>query len=217
VEEALRSRCRVAAILASDSAASDAERIAGSTDIVYLSDVLFQSIAATETSQGVMALVEPPKFGLETVFAGQALAVVLDGIQDPGNAGTILRASEAFGATGAVLLKGTVNPYNPKAVRASAGSLFRLPVVAGVDTSVLILALKDTTLYAAMPRAEQLASQADFVRACAIAIGSEGRGVGQEVQARAQGVRIPTRSVESLNASVAAGVLLYEAARQRSG
>ncbi len=77
-----------------------------------------------------MALVDPPDWRLEQLVQGSALVVVLDGLQDPGNAGTIVRAAEAFGATGAIFLKGSVSPYNPKTLRASAGSLFRLPTAA---------------------------------------------------------------------------------------
>jgi TrmH family RNA methyltransferase len=217
IDEALRSRRRIAAIVASESAAAEAEQIARGTDIVRVSDAAFRTIAATETSQGVLALVEPLAQDFDQVFGESALAVALDGIQDPGNAGAILRAADAFGATGVVLVKGSVNPYNPKAVRASAGSIFRLPIVSGVPAERLLQSVSDRgiTLYAAMPHAENDAARTDFRRSCALIIGSEGRGVSQALAAAAKGVRIPTRSVESLNAAVAAGVLLYEASRQR--
>src|SRR6202035_4126314 len=91
----------------------------------------FRDLSSTETPQGVIALVRPPAWTLDQILSGCALVVVLDGVQDPGNAGAILRAAEAFGATGAVFLKGTVNPYNPKCLRGSAGSVFRLPLVLG--------------------------------------------------------------------------------------
>ncbi len=101
--------------------------------VAVLPDALLQSISGTETSQGVMALVKPPEWKLEQLFRGRPLVVVLDGLQDPGNAGAIVRAAEAFGATGALFLKGAASPYNPKTLRASAGSLFRVPFLAGVD------------------------------------------------------------------------------------
>jgi len=143
---------------------------------------------------------------------------VLDGVQDPGNAGAILRAAEAFGATGAAFLKGTVSPYNPKCLRASAGSVFRLPVVPSLDASLLMAALeqKRVHLFAAMPRAETPLFDANLAGRCAIVIGGEGRGVSQKLQVHAKGLKIPTSGVESLNAAVAAGVLLYEARRQRT-
>src|SRR5437660_12389618 len=141
-----------------------------------------------------MALVRPPRWTVEQLFRGQSLTLILDGIQDPSNAGAILRAAEAFGATGAAFLKGTVSPYNPKCLRASAGSVFRLPVVAALDESLLMAALeqKHVHLYAATPRAETLLSAANLAGRCAIVIGGEGRGVSPKLQARAKGLKIPT-------------------------
>src|SRR5580693_5771889 len=136
LEEALRSDCEIGAVFAAESVKSAVERhVAGLKKIrvVVLADELFRSISATEASQGVIALVRPPAWTLDQLFRGQSLGVILDGIQDPGNAGTIVRAAEAFGATGVVFLKGTVSPYNPKCMRASAGSIFRVPLVAGLD------------------------------------------------------------------------------------
>ena len=144
--------------------------------------------------------------------------IVLDGVQDPGNAGAILRAAEAFGAPAWRFSRARVSPYNPKCLRASAGSVFRLPVVAAIDESLLLAAFdqKRIALYAAMPRAAKLVSDANFSERCAIMIGGEGRGVSPALQQRATGVKIPTSGVESLNAAVAAGVMLYEARRQRT-
>ena len=157
---------------------------------------------------------QPPSWRFPELLKNPALVVVLDSIQDPGNAGAILRAAEAFGATGAVFLKGSVNPYNPKALRASAGSVFRLPLVAGV-THEELFELASMPLFAATPRAATVLADADLAQPCALVIGSEGRGVSPALAAKATGVRIPTEHVESLNASVAAGILMYEARRQR--
>ena len=157
----------------------------------------------------------PPVSTLEQMTRGDdALVVVLDGVQDPGNAGAIMRASEAFGASGVVFLKGTVNPYNPKCIRGSAGSVFRVPLIASVEADE-ILRLTRMTWYAAMPRAQKMASDADLAGRCGIIIGSEGHGVSPMLASRATGLRIPTSGVESLNAAVAVGILLYEACRQR--
>src|SRR5262249_61825713 len=98
--------------------------------------------ASREARQGVIALVKPPAWTLDQLMRGRALVVVLDGIQDPGNAGAILRSAEAFGATGVAFLKGTVSPYNPKCLRASAGSVYRLPLAVGVGESLLVAALE---------------------------------------------------------------------------
>ena len=170
-----------------------------------------------ESSQGVMALVKPRSRDMDQLFRGRSLVVVLDGVQDPGNAGSIIRAAEAFGATGVILVKGSVSPYNTKTLRAAAGSLFRMPFVPALDESLTLAAITQRRLdvYAAMPRAEKLAGDVDLRRRCALIIGSEGRGVSAALSSAALDIRIPTQGVESLNASVAAGILLYEAFRQR--
>ncbi|HWF11580.1 MAG TPA: RNA methyltransferase [Bryobacteraceae bacterium] len=222
LEEALRSERIVRVVLASESAKSTVERhisgLRGARRVV-MPDRLFQTISSTETSQGVIALVEPPHWSNEDLFRGKCLVLVLDGIQDPGNAGAIARAAEAFGATGLMFVKGTVSPLHPKALRASAGSLFRIPFVFGIDAPLAKEALKEQhlDLYAAMPftGSERLAGDVDFTRGCAIMVGGEGRGVGKELHGIAEDVAVPTIGVESLNAAVAASVLLYEARRQR--
>lgn len=222
LEEALRSERNVRVVLASESVKTTVERHVGGLHgprVVVLPDRLFQTIAATETSQGVIALVEPPEWSVEQLFRGRSLVIVLDGLQDPGNAGAIARAAEAFGATGLVFVKGTVSPVHPKTLRASAGSLFRIPFVAGLEAPLVRAALQQrrVDVYAAMPftGTQQLAGDVDLARRCAIVIGSEGRGVSQELHGIAKDVAIPTVGVESLNAAVAASVLLYEARRQR--
>src|SRR5260221_6453712 len=127
LEEALRSGCEIEAVLVSEFALHDLGERGART--IVLKDALFRSIASTETTQGVIALVRPPRSTLDQILSGDTLALVLDEVQDPGNAGAMLRACEAFGGTGAVFLKGSVDPYNPKCLRASAGSIFRLPLV----------------------------------------------------------------------------------------
>ena len=146
------------------------------------------------------------------------MAVVLDGLQDPGNAGSIVRAAEAFGATGVLFTKGTVSPFNPKTLRASAGSLFRVPFVHGLDVTLARAAFqqRQVDVYAAMPHGARPLPQADLRRKCALVIGSEAHGVSEALRCGAVGISIPTMGVESLNAAVAAGILLYEAQRQRS-
>jgi TrmH family RNA methyltransferase len=137
--------------------------------------------------------------------------------QDPGNAGAVVRAAEAFGATGLMFLKGTVSPHNPKTVRASAGSIFRVPLVSGLDETLARAALEQRRLdiYAAMPAGKRDLGDCDLTRPCALIIGSEGRGVSERLRSAALDLRIPVAGVESLNAAMAAGILLYEARRQR--
>jgi TrmH family RNA methyltransferase len=221
LEEALRSDCEVGAVVAAESAMPAVEarvlRLPG-LRLIVLADGLFQAVSGTESAQGVMALVRPPMWTVDRLFGGTALVVVLDGVQDPGNAGAILRASEAFGTSGVIFLKGSVSPHNPKAVRASAGSVFRVPLVTGLDAAPALAALEQHRLdvYAGMPSGSKDLGEADLTRPCALIIGSEGGGVSEQLRAGAIGLRIPVASVESLNAAMSAGILLYEARRQRA-
>lgn len=205
LDEAIRSQIEIHAVILAESAPEPGGLQA--TRVVRVLDSLFQKLASTESPQGVLALVRLPEWSADDLLRGTPLVVVLDGVQDPGNAGAILRTTEAFGATGAVFLKGTVNRSNPKCLRASAGSVFRLPMVGEIPPGL--------ELYAADPRAKLSIADARLAAPCAIVIGAEGHGVRPEIAARATGVKIPTSNVESLNAAVAAGILLYEARRQR--
>jgi TrmH family RNA methyltransferase len=220
LEEALRSDCEIGAMFAAESVKSAVERHVGGLKkirVMVLPDELFRTISATEASQGVITLVRPPAWTLEQIFRGHSLAVILDGIQDPGNAGTIVRAAEAFGATGVVFLKGSVSPYNPKSLRASAGSIFRVPLVAAMEERLWMAAAEQRKLemFALMPQAAVELGECNFSGKCAIIVGSEGRGVSERLRAKAAGVRIPTVGVESLNAALAAGFTLYAARKQR--
>jgi TrmH family RNA methyltransferase len=169
----------------------------------------------TEHSQGVIALVRAPFHNLEEICKPETpgLVVVLDCIQDPGNAGTIIRSAEAFGATGVVLLKGSVHPWNPKCLRASAGSLFRIPVVTGVED---LNKFAGWNWYVAAGEAIETIDVVDWTRPSLLFVGNEGAGVRGIWRDRSRALRIPTTGVESLNAAVAASVILYEAKRQRS-
>lgn len=223
LEEALRSDCEVKTVLAAESVRSAVQshvrRLRG-VRVIEVADSLFEKIAGTETSQGVIALVRPPAWSLAQLFRGAALVVALDGVQDPGNAGTIIRAAEAFGATGILFLKGTVSPFNAKTLRASAGSVFRVPFVCGIDGDLARAALQQQKLnvYAAVPcgGAAKDVTGVDLTKRCAIIIGSEAHGVSAVLRGGAFDVAIPTVAVESLNAAMAASILLYEARRQRS-
>jgi len=219
--EALRGDLEIKAILAAESVHLGVrDKLHGHTNIrlVVVSDSLFQKVADTESSQGVITLANPPAWKLEDCLRGPSLAIVLDGVQDPGNAGSIVRAAEAFGASGVLFTKGTVSPFNPKTLRASAGSLFRVPIVHNLDTAMARAALEERKIavYAAMPSQALPPGAADLTRSCALVIGSEARGVSERMRSGAVGLSISTVGVESLNAAVAAGILLYEAQRQRS-
>ena len=215
LEEALASGCEIGAVLAAESFADRLPPL-NETRTVVLKDRTFHALASTENPQGVMALVRPSACAIEAMME-RALIVAIDGVQDPGNAGAMLRAAEAFGATGAVFLKGSANPYNPKAMRASAGSIFRLAVIAHMDEHTFIGALSGHGIarYAAAPRGGRMIGDVDLKGPCAIVIGAEGKGVSAMLLDGSVPIRIPTMKVESLNAAVAAGVILYEAQRQR--
>jgi TrmH family RNA methyltransferase len=172
----------------------------------------------------VAALLVPPVFGVEDVVggssSGSALILVAVGLQDPGNLGTLVRSAEAFGATGVLTTPGTVSAWNQKALRASVGSVFRVPVV-GVSASEMEgLKKRGVRLIAAVGAEGEdviAAAEMDFAAACAVLIGNEGNGLGREwLEMCDAQVTIPCPGpVESLNAAVAGSLLLYEASRQR--
>jgi TrmH family RNA methyltransferase len=221
LEEAMRSGCRVRQVLAAESAREQLPPLDG-IKLAILPDGLLQKVSGTETSQGVIALVKPPVWKLEQLFHGCPLVVVLDGLQDPGNAGAIVRAAEAFGATGILFLKGSASPFNPKTLRASAGSLFRVPYLHGVDATLARAALEQNKveLYASVPARAGAAirpiAEVDLTARCGLIVGNEAHGVSDALRSAALDVSIPTVGVESLNAAMAAGILLYEARRQRA-
>ncbi len=225
LEEALRTGLRVATVFVVEGAEKilDALRLPPEIEVLQLPKKLLDSALATETPQPVAALVEPPEWTWAHVLnvrrGGSALVVVLAGIQDPGNLGTILRSAEAFGADGIVSLPGTVSAWNPKAVRASAGSVFRVPLIAA-SRRVCWEKLREAgvRILATSVRGAQPADLVDLAGPVALVIGNEGNGVEDDLAAKADArITIPCPGpVESLNAAVAASVLLYEASRQRS-
>jgi TrmH family RNA methyltransferase len=227
LEEAVRSRCRIRTVISSESVRNTAEKLLGENPgasegvrFVILPDQLLNATAAVVNSQGVIAVVDPPEWTLDQTLGAPVLLLVIDGVQDPGNVGAILRSAEALAASGLLLLKGTVSPFNPKTLRASAGSIFRVPFVHSLEPTAALHFLQRAALdlYAAMPgdNCESSLLRADLTRSCAIVIGSEGQGVSAALRSAAKPISIPTVAVESLNAAVSAAILLYEARRQRS-
>lgn len=210
-EEARRSGREVEAVYVTETGL---EKLGVVPNVILLPDPVFETIASTEASQGVITLVKPPAWTIADLFQpAPALVLALDGIQDPGNAGTCVRTAEAFGATGVAFLKGSVNPYHPKTLRAAAGSVFRVPLVAGLGEADLTA--QDTPLFALMPQGSLSPADAPLGAGCVLIAGSEGRGVSLDLQTKAKHLRIPTIGVESLNAAIAAGIALYEAHKQR--
>lgn len=224
VEEAIRSGLRFHAVVFSESAENQSRRLmpqlGAHVETAVLPDKLFASIVPSDTPQGVAALVRYRQSSLsdllERLQAGPLVVVV--GLQDPGNLGTILRSAEAFGAAGVLLGEGTVSPFNPKVVRGSAGSLFRLPIVRVKLAEVLLeLREKAVRLVATSSHKGIPLPKANLSAPIAILIGGEGAGVPRDLLAKAdEVVAIPhTPQVESLNAGVAASIVLYEVARRK--
>lgn len=224
LEEALRAGQRVATVFVAQGSEGllDPFLLARETEILSLPKKLLDSALATETPQPVAALIEPPDWSWAHVLGKHgsvSLVVVLAGIQDPGNLGTILRSAEAFGASGVVSLPGTVSAWNPKAVRASAGSVFRVPLLAISEKEGLEQLRKaGVRILAATVRDAQPVDRVDLSGPVALVIGNEGNGMADDLIAMSDAkITIPCPGpVESLNAAMAATVLLYEASRHRS-
>uniref|UniRef100_A0A7C2IDZ2 RNA methyltransferase n=1 Tax=Ammonifex degensii TaxID=42838 RepID=A0A7C2IDZ2_9THEO len=190
--------------------------------VYELAPEVFGRAAATETPQGVLAVVQKQEAGLTDLLRGAPpLVVVADGLQDPGNLGTVIRTAYAAGASGALLLTGTVDLYNSKTIRATAGAVFHFPVVQNVpwEEAHSFLQQAGLKLVVADPHGETPFYAADLIGSAALIIGSEGAGPRAEVrEAAAQHVFIPMPGgAESLNAAVAAALLIYEAVRRRQG
>jgi TrmH family RNA methyltransferase len=228
VADVVRSSLEIEAILASASAERALASLLAELDrpalILRTTDKLFASVAATETPQGIAALVKPRQFAFEDLLRGLPLVVVLAGVRDPGNVGTILRSAEALGATGVIAARGTAHPLSPKALRSSAGSALRVPLLVEMALPVTMTQLRvsgvrivaaNSSGHSAARRPDQI----DFRAPVALLIGNEGAGLPPEIERSADElVRIPlAEPVDSLNAGVAASLLLYEAARQRQG
>ena len=227
VEDALSASLDLPAILScpagEEHLARLRPRIGPHTQLLRTTDKLFESVAATRTPQGIAALAKIHRAGLDDLLltAGHnALVVALVAVQDPGNVGTAIRAAEGFGASGAAITSGSADPWNQKSLRASSGSALRLPILAGVQAATVMAQLRiaGVKLIAADSTEGHLPHELDFTGPVALFIGNEGAGLpGEVLRSASARVRIPLAGrVESLNAAVAASVLLYEAARQRN-
>jgi TrmH family RNA methyltransferase len=224
IEEAVRSGLKLSTVFFSESARERAHRLvpqlSSHTEVLLLPDSVFASAVPTETPQGVAALVRVKAEEVATILKTlPVLLMITAGLQDPGNLGTIARSAEAFGVTGLLLGERSVSPWNWKALRASAGSLFRLPH-AKVELATALRAVKSRGIrvLATSSHKGRLISEVDLRVPIAFVIGNEGAGIPKEILAEADEiVAIPqSPKVESLNAGIASSILLYEAARQRS-
>lgn len=224
LEEGIRSGLRFRTVFFSESAAARAEKLlsqlGAQVETLLLPDKLFAGAVPSDAPQGVAALARWKEFSVKDVVAkskaGPLLAIA--GVQDPGNLGTILRSAEAFGAGGVLLGEGTVSPFNPKVVRASAGSVFRLPV-ARTKLADAISLMKEQGLRTVATASHQgkPLDQARLSGPLAIFVGSEGAGLSRDlIKEMDEVVAIPQApQVESLNVGVATSIVLYEVMRQR--
>lgn len=224
LEEAIRSGLRLEAVFFSESAENRADRllpqIANNVETWLVPDKLFSSAVPSESPQGVAALVRMKESSIEDVIqaAGRGLLLAVAGVQDPGNLGTVLRSAEAFGAGGVLVGDNTVNLLNWKVIRASAGSIFRLPI-ARTQLAEAIPRLRDQgiRLLATSSHKGTPVYQQDWTQPATVFIGREGAGLPREIISKMDGIiAIPhSPRVESLNAGIAASIVLYEGARQR--
>ncbi len=181
---------------------------------------IMRKISDTDTPQGVLCVAKMPSYKREDLRGQTPLLLLLENIQDPGNLGTMMRTAEAAGVTGVLMSRDTVDLFNPKTVRATMSAIFRVPFLYTDDLIGEIRRLREEdgiTVYAAHLRASRPYDEADCRKPCAFLIGNEGNGLTEEAADAASGrVHIPMQgSIESLNAAMAAGILLFEAARQR--
>ena len=202
-------------IVASESFAKN-EDIA--SDAIVVTDQIFAGLSDVVNPQGILAVVDQRTFGVEEVLGGdRPLVFLLEGINDPGNLGTILRNCHGLGATGVILAGDCTDVYSPKVVRASAGSVFHVPFAQmTLEQALESLKSRNIPLYATSPAGSVDLHQLDLCKSVAFALGNEHHGLTEEAMKGADGtVRIPVMS-ESLNVSVACAIFAYEAQRQRN-
>ena len=219
IREAQDSGLKISALFVRSDVST--ENFSFKAPIYILDQPAFRKIQTTESSQGLVALVQMTSVSLSDLVenAAKGPLVVLAGLQDPGNAGTIVRVAESFGASGCIGLTGTVGLYNSKVVRASAGSVFRLPCLWDVtpDTLVSTLRRAGISLIGTSPHAAATIDAWNWRSRTAILIGNEGRGLSEDDLHHCDKVlKIPLHApVESLNSAIAASVILYESFKQR--
>lgn len=189
-------------------------------DYEVVQDSVFKTMCDTQTPQGVLCLVKQYHYTLDELLQKEnPLFLVLENLQDPGNLGTIMRTAEGAGVTGVILSKGSVDIYNPKTIRSTMGSIYRVPFLYEEDLKAVLKVLKGkgVSSYAAHLAGKQTYDREDYKGGTAFLIGNESNGLSEELAAAADiYIRIPMEGkLESLNAGVAASILMYEAYRQR--
>lgn len=203
-----------------DKQKEEINRLKDRRKLEYLSDHVFQYVSDTKTPQGILCVVRQSSYCLEDILeAEDAHLLVLDNLQDPGNLGTILRTAEGAGVTGIIISKESVDIYNPKVIRSTMGSIYRVPFVYVEDLKEAIAKVKAHGIftYAAHLDGKNSYDKEDYTKKTAFLIGNEGNGLRKDIADLADTwIRIPMQGqVESLNAAIATSVLMFETARQR--
>ncbi len=186
--------------------------------LIETSGYILSKLTDTETPQGIVAIVSYKIANLDKLsFKGIPFLVICDGIQDPGNLGTIIRASDAAGADAVVILRGTCDAFMPKTIRSTAGSLFNIPIIYSEPQMLFdYLNSRNIEMYAADVHAKSSIYEADFKKPAAVAFGNEAHGISGKLLERAKGIKIPIiGKAESLNVAMSASICLYEVVRQR--
>lgn len=226
IKEYLNRNAEIKYLVVSDSLAVSAQT-AGMTDtcekrglkVYVVPDALFESISDTRNPQGILAVMRLQKAYLKDAAVSEGLLVILDNIRDPGNMGTIIRTADAAGASGIIIPDGCVELFNPKVLRSTMGSVYHLPIwhCGNTQEAMAFCREKGFSLYASHLEGSVSIYDADLSRNTALIIGSEAEGISEETLSNADIlVRIPMAGkAESLNASVAAGVMIFEAVRQK--
>lgn len=203
-----------------DSGFADGEFRNVIDEVVVVEDKLMKSLATTETPQGLIASARLKQWNIDKLFAGPApLVVIADRVQDPGNLGTMMRTALAFGATGLILTKGSVDAFNPKVVRSAAGALFALPIAENmaIESAMSLCRERGLSILALSADGTKQLHEIDLKKPSALLLGNEANGLEESVEQNADiVVSIPmTEKSESLNVAIANAVVLYEASTQR--
>lgn len=209
-------------VYVSEALTGDAELMAQVRRLPYeiVAEPVFRQMSDTQTPQGILTVLKTPEYRLEEILDREnPLLIVLEDLQDPGNAGTIFRTGEGAGISGVLLTRNCVDITNPKVIRSTMGSVYRMPFVYVEDVASLSEAFRSRSIrtYAAHLQGKNTYDKEDYTQGSAFFIGNEGKGLTEEAAWTADTwIRIPmSGQVESLNAAMAAGILMYEAARQR--
>lgn len=219
VEEAPKDR--VVKVYASESFMKLNDKIINQlgTDYEIVSDNVFLQMSDTKTPQGILAIIKMMEYTIEDFFKGQPLITIIENLQDPGNLGTIIRTGEGAGISGVLMSPNTVDIYNPKTIRSTMGSIFRVPFLYADNffEAIDYIRSKNIVLYAAHLDGKNNYTSEDYGKGSAFIIGNEGNGLTTGATDKSDVlIRIPmSGKVESLNAAVATTILLYEAKRQR--